>query len=134
MGESARLGVLVSGTVRGRPPSERPVCDGVNSRSSTSSSSAWSVVSICSALAAKFVRVGLSTRVGRRSGPGELAASAEELPVSFRPIGVNKVPLRVDVCGGGVRFGDEGGLATGRWDEDGDVSVAREGDRAGSAA
>jgi len=132
VGESARLGVLTSGTVRGRPPSERPVCDGVNCRSSPSSSAAWSVVSISSALAMKFARVGLSTRVGRRSGPGELAASPEKFPVSFRPIVVgNKVPLRVEVCGGGVRLGDTGGLAMGRWGVEGGVSVAREGDTDG---
>ncbi len=81
----------------------------------------------------KFPRVGLSTRVGRRSGPGELAASPE-FPVSFRPIVVgNKVPLRAEVCGGGVRLGDTGGLALGRWVGEGGVSVAREGDTDGSA-
>jgi hypothetical protein len=115
VGESARWGVLVSGTVRGRPLSERPVCDGVNSRSSTSSSSSmWSVVSVCSVVGTKFIRVGLSTRVGRSSGPGELAASPK-FPVSFRPTGVaNKVPLRVEVSGGGVILGDKDGLAIGR--------------------
>ena len=132
VGESARLGVLASGTVRGRPPSERPVCDGVNCRSSTSSG-ALSVVSVCSALVMKLARVGLSTRVGRRSGPGELAASPEWFPVSFQPTVVgNKVPLRVEVCGGGVRLGDKGGLATGRWGVEEDVSVAREGDMDGN--
>lgn len=134
VGESARWGVLVSGTVRGRPLSERPVCDGVNCRSSPSFSSMWSVVSICSVVVTKFIRVGLSTRVGRSSGPGELAASPE-FPVSFRLTGVvNKAPLRVDVSGGGVILGDKDGLTMGRWVGDGEVFVAREGDRDGSAA
>jgi hypothetical protein len=80
----------------------------------------------------KFARVGLSTRVGRRSGPGELATSPEVFPVSFRPTVVgNKVPLRAEVCGGGVRLRDKGGLAMGRWGVEGDVSVAREGDTEG---
>lgn len=87
-----------------------------------------------SVLVTKFVRVGLSTRVGRRSGPGELAESLE-FPVSFRPIAAaNKVTSRVEVCGGGVRLGVKGGLAAGRWEGDWYVLVAREGDRERSAA
>ena len=83
----------------------------------------------------KFARVGLSTRVGRRSGPGELATSPEEFPVSFRlTVMGNKVPLWVEVCGGGVRLGDKGGLAMGRWGVERDVSVAREGDTEGDGA
>src|SRR6266404_9001007 len=125
VGDSARLGVPASGTVRGRPPSERPECDGVTCGSSLLSSAVLSLPSVRSASTMKAPRVGLRTRVGRRRGLGELAAFPEAFPVG------NKVPLRVEVCGGGVSLGDrEGGLAVLRCAGDavGDVSVAREGD------
>ena len=76
----------------------------------------------------KAARVGLSTRVGRRSGPGELGKSPNA-PVSFRLIareGNNGRP-DTDVAGEGFE-GDDGGLATRRWGEIGDVSAARGGE------
>jgi hypothetical protein len=122
---AARSEVPVSGTVRGSPPSARPVCDGVNCESSLPWSVPLSVPSVCSGSGLKATRVGLSTRVGRRSGPGELVASPK-VPVSFRLMGEggNKGPLRPDAWGE-----SSGGLATRRWGEEGGAPAAREGDR-----
>jgi hypothetical protein len=78
----------------------------------------------------KVPRVGLSTRVGRRSGPGELVESPN-VPVSFRLIVKegNKGRPEADAGGEGLE-GDDGGL-TRRWGEVGDDAAARggEGDR-----
>ena len=79
----------------------------------------------------KAPRVGLSTRVGRRSGPGELAESPNA-PVSFRLMVREGNKGRPEADGGGVGLeGDDGGLTTRRWGEAGDVAAARggEGDR-----
>ena len=117
-----------SGTVRGRPFSERPTCDGVNCGES---SLPWSVVlsapSSCSESALKVPRVGLSTRVGRRSGPGELVESPN-VPVSFRLIVKEGNKGRPEADGGGEGLeGDDGGLTTRRW---GDAAArGGEGDR-----
>jgi hypothetical protein len=63
VGESARLGVLACGTVRESDETALgAVCDGVSCRSSPSSSAAWSVVSISSALA---TQINLSGKLGR---------------------------------------------------------------------
>ena len=128
VGEAARSGVLTSGTVRGSPPSERPTCDGVNCESSLP----WSVLSVSSIFsesALKVPRVGLSIRVGRRSGLGELAASPN-IPVSFRPSVVekNRGPERAEADGGGEGLeGDNGGVSTRCWGEGGDVLPVRVG-------
>ena len=116
----ARSGVVASGIVRGSPPSERPTCDGVMCGES---SLPWSVAlsvlepSVCSDSAAlKPPRVGLSIRVGRRSGPEELAASPN-VHVSFLPtVGEeSRGPGRLEAEGGGECLeGDDGGLET-RW-------------------
>jgi hypothetical protein len=126
-GEAALSRVPVSGTVRGRPPSERPACDR-NCESSLPWSVLLSVPSVCSGSGLKATRVGLRTRVGRRRGPGELVESPK-IPVSFRPTVVeeNKGPLRPEAWGE-----SKGGLATRRWGKEGDLSPAREGDRDGS--
>ena len=91
--------------------------------------------SFCSESALKDPRVGLSTRVGRRSGPGELAASPN-IPVSFRPTVVerNKRPERPEADEGGEYLeGDDGGLATRCWGEGGDAVPVRDGVRDGSS-
>jgi hypothetical protein len=81
----------------------------------------------------KAPRVGLSTRVGRRSGPGELVESPNA-PVSFRLIVKegNKGRPEADRGGEGLE-GDDGGLTTRRWskvgDDVGDVAAARGGER-----
>jgi len=59
------------------------------------------------------------------------------IPVSFRPTGVkeNKGPGRPEADGGGEGpEGDDGGLATRRWGEEGDVAAARDGVRDRSLA
>ena len=135
VGEVARSGVPASGTVRGSPPSERPACDGVKCESSLPWSVELSVPSFCSESALKAPRVGLSTRVGRRSGPGELAASPN-IPVSFRPMVMegNKGPERPEADEGGEDLeGDNGGLATRCWGEGGDVAPVRDGVRGRSS-
>jgi hypothetical protein len=87
-----------------------------------------SVPSICSKSALKAPRVGLSTRVGRRSGPGELVESPNA-PVSFRLIVKEGNKGRPEADGGGEDLeGDSGGLTTRRWGEVGDVAVARGGE------
>ena len=130
VGEGARSGVPASGTVRGRPFSERPACDGVNCESSLPGSVGLPVPSTCSESALKTPRVGLSTRVGRRSGPGELVESPNN-PVLFLPSGKeNEGPERPEADGGGEDLeGDDGGLALRGWGEGGDVAAAREGER-----
>lgn len=92
-----------------------------------------SVASICSESVLKAPRVGLSTRVGRRSGPGELGGSPNApVPVSFRLIVKegNKGRPEADERGEGLE-GDDGGLTARSWREVGDVAAARggEGDR-----
>ena len=85
----------------------------------------------CSESALKVPRVGLSTRVGRRSGPGELV-EFPNAPVSFLLIVNEGNKGRPEADGGGEGLeGDDGGLATrGRgWGEVGDVAAARGGER-----
>ena len=85
VGDAARSRVLVARSiVRGSPPSERPTCDGVTCESSLPWSVVLSALSVCSDSVPKPPRVGLSIHLGRRSGPGELAAFPN-IPVSFRP-------------------------------------------------
>jgi hypothetical protein len=130
-GEGARSGVPASGTVRGRPFSARPACDGVNCESSLPGSVGLSVPSICSESALKTPRVGLNTRVGRRSGPGELVESPKTI-VSFLPTAgkENEGPERPEADGGGEGLeGDAGGVATRGWGEGGDVTAARDVER-----
>jgi hypothetical protein len=83
---------------------------------------------MCSESVLKAARVGLSTRVGRRSGPGELVESPNA-PVSFLLIVKegNKGRPEVDGRGEGL-VGDDGGLTARSWV---DVAAARggEGDR-----
>jgi hypothetical protein len=125
VGEGVRSGVPASGTVRGRPFSERPTCDGVNCESSLPGSVGLSVPSICSESALKTPRVGLNTRVGRRSGAGELVKSPNT-PVSFLPTGgkENRGTARREADGGGEGLeGDDGGLATRDWGEGGDITA-----------
>jgi hypothetical protein len=89
------------------------------------------VPSVCSESALKAPRVGLSTRVGRRSGPGELVGSPNA-PVSFRLIVKEGNKGRPEADGGGEGLeGDDGGLTMRRWGKVGDVAAARggEGDR-----
>jgi hypothetical protein len=135
VGEAARSDVPASGTVRGSPPSERPTCDGVNCESSLPWSVELSAPSVCSESALKVSRVGLSTRVGRRSGLGGLGASPN-IPVCLRPMVVegNKGPERPEADEGGEDLeGDNGGLATRCWGEGGDVAPVRDGVRGRSS-
>lgn len=135
VGDATRSGVPIpvpvpaSGTVRGSPFSERPTCDGVNcGESSLPWSEVLSAPSSCSESALKVPRVGLSTRVGRRSGPGELVESPNVPPVSFRLIVKEGNKGRPEADGGGEGLeGDGGGLTTRRW---GDAAArGGEGDR-----
>ena len=125
VGEGARSGVPASGTVRGRPFSERPTCDGVNCESSLPGSVGLSVPSNCSESTLKTPRVGLNTRVGRRSGAGELVESPNTR-VSFLPTGgkENNGTERREADGGGEGLeGDDGGLTTGDGGEGEDVTA-----------
>lgn len=131
IGEGARSGVPARGIVRGRPPAERPACDGVNCESSLPWSVLLSVPSVCSESALKAPRIGLNTRVGRRSGEGELA-TFPNIPVSFRPTVAEekKGPERPEEDGGGEYLeGDNGGLAPRRMAEEGDVAPVRDGEK-----
>jgi hypothetical protein len=86
------------------------------------------VASICSESALKVPRVGLSTRVGRRSGPGELRESPNA-PVSFRLIVKEGNKGRPEADGGGEGLeGDDGGLTARSWAEVRDVAAARGGE------
>jgi hypothetical protein len=116
VGEGTLSGVPVPtrGTVRGRPFSERPTCEGVNCESSLPWSVVLSALSICSESVLNAAREGLSMRVGRRSGPGELGESPNN-PVSFRLIVKEGNNGRPEVNGGGEGLeGDNGGVATRR--------------------